>query len=55
MIAVHSVTAFAGLSGLFVTGGIVLGAAAVWPSLQTRLTANAAEAERSVGSLSRTA
>ncbi len=55
MIAVHSVTAFAGLSGLFVTGGIVLGAAAVWPSLQTRLTAHAAEAERSVGSLSRTA
>jgi predicted MFS family arabinose efflux permease len=55
MIAVHSVTAFAGLSGLFVTGGIVLGAAAVWPSLQTRLTPDSAEAESSVGSLSRIA
>jgi predicted MFS family arabinose efflux permease len=55
MIAVHSVTVFAGLSGLFVTGGIVLSAAAAWPSLQTKLVTNLGDADSSVGSLGRIA
>jgi len=55
MIAVHSVTAFAGLSALFVTGGIVLGGAAVWPSVSRRVDPKLAKAEGSVRRLSRAA
>jgi hypothetical protein len=45
MIAVHSVTIFAALSALFVTSGIMLGAAAVWPALNRQLTPKLAESE----------
>jgi len=45
MIAVHSVTVFAALSALFVTGGVMLGAAAVWPALNRQLTPKLAESE----------
>jgi MFS family permease len=55
MIAVHSVTAFAGLSGLFVTGGIVLGAVAVWPSLKNQLAPKLVDVNGHVGSLGRIA
>jgi len=53
MIAVHSVTIFAALSGLFVTSGIMLGAAAVWPALNRQSAAKLVEVEAGVGSLSR--
>jgi len=52
MIAVHSVTIFAALSALFVTSGIMLGAAAVWPALNRQLTPKLAESEAGAGSLS---
>jgi len=52
MIAVHSVTLFATLSALFVVGGIMLGAAAVWPALNRQLAPKPAEAEGSAGTLS---
>jgi predicted MFS family arabinose efflux permease len=55
MIAVHSVTAFAALAGLFVTSGIMLGAAAVWPALNRQLAPKPAEAEGGVRTLSRIA
>ena len=55
MIAVHSVTAFAGFSGLFVTGGIALGGAAVWPSVSRRVLPKLSESEGSVRSLNRIA
>jgi hypothetical protein len=55
MIAVHSVTAFAALAGLFVTSGIMLGAAAVWPALNRQLSPKPAEADGDVGTLSRIA
>ncbi len=44
MIAVHSVTAFAATSVFLVTGGILLGGTAVWPSLKRETTASAAQA-----------
>jgi hypothetical protein len=53
IIAVHSVTAFAALSVLLVTGGIVLGGAAVWPPLKRELTHRQTEAEGNVATLSR--
>jgi hypothetical protein len=52
MIAVHSVTAFAALSGLIVTSGIALGAAAVWPALNRQLTPKLAESEAGARTLS---
>jgi hypothetical protein len=55
IIAVHSVTIFAALSGLFVTSGIMIGAAAVWPALNRKLTPKLAEAEAGVRTVSRIA
>jgi len=52
MIAVHSVTVFAALSALFITGGIMLGAAAVWPALNRQATPKLAESEAGAGTLS---
>jgi hypothetical protein len=52
MIAVHSVTIFAALSALFVTSGIMLGAAAVWPVLNRQLTPKLAENEARARTLS---
>lgn len=55
IIAVHSVTAFAALSVLLVTGGIVLGGSAVWPSLKRELKPRPAEAAGNAATLSRAA
>jgi hypothetical protein len=57
MIAVHSVTVFAALAALFVTSGIMLGAAAVWPASNRQLAPKLAEdeAEGGVRTLSRIA
>jgi len=52
MIAVHSVTIFAALSALFVTSGIMIGAAAVWPALNRQLTPKLAETDGSARTLS---
>jgi len=52
MIAVHSVTIFAALSALFVTSGIMLGAAAVWPALNRQMAPKLAESEAGASTLS---
>jgi len=52
MIAVHSVTIFASLAALFVTSGIMLGAAAVWPVLNRQSAPKLAETEGRAGTLS---
>jgi hypothetical protein len=52
MIAVHSVTIFAVLAALFVTSGIMLGGAAVWPALNRQLAPKLAETEGNAGTLS---
>jgi predicted MFS family arabinose efflux permease len=51
MIAVHSVTIFAALSALFVTSGIMLGAAAVWPALNRKVTPKLTESEAGAGTV----
>ncbi len=53
MIAVHSVTAFAATSGLLVTGGILLGGAAVWPSPGREFKPGSNEADSSARTLRR--
>jgi len=52
IIAVHSVTIFAALSALFVTSGIMLGAAAVWPALNRQMAPKLAESEAGASTLS---
>jgi hypothetical protein len=55
MIAVHSVTAFAATSGMLVTGGILLGGAAVWPRVGRDVTPAASETGGDVRRLRRVA
>jgi MFS family permease len=55
IIAVHSVTAFAGVSVLCIVTGIVVAGIAIWPSLKRETRPQRVETEKGATTLSRAA